>query len=140
MNNKELIYNLYFNEEKSLTEISNIINSSISYVSKVLRTDSRYIIEKEKRHQKKINERKAKQKELIYKNRKSKVDIEYINMKNQHLEATYELSKHSVLGNRALRKWVSSAYIYNKKKNRYEFDTKTLTKPADFPLYISNKI
>ena len=26
--------------------------------------------------------------------------------------------------------------VYNKSKRCYEFDTKTLNKPADFPLYI----
>ena len=69
--------------------------------------------------------------------RKNKVDIEYINVRNKHELASIELSKRSVLGKETLRKWCSSAYNYNEKKNRYEFDTKNLTKPADFPLYIN---
>ena len=73
---------------------------------------------------------------MIYAKRKDKKDIEYIDMKSQHEQATRELSKHSVLGNDTLRKWCSSAYKYNTKKTRYEFDTENLLKPADFPLYI----
>ena len=57
-------------------------------------------------------------------------------MKNQHEQATRELSKHSTLSNEALRKWSGSLYKYNKNKKRYEFDTANYIKPADYPLYI----
>jgi len=57
-------------------------------------------------------------------------------MNVQHEEATKELSKSTTIGKDALRKWCSSAYIYNRKKKVYMFDTTTLLKPADFPLYI----
>ncbi len=136
MSRKERIYQLYFNEKKTLTEIAEDIKTSISYVSKVLRSDNRYILEKEKRKQDTKDKRRKIQKEMIY--RKRKQDTSYIDMKNMHNQASKELSKHSIMGNQALRKWASSAYIYNKKKNRYEFDTKNLTKPADYPLYIRN--
>lgn len=132
----ETIKDLYFNKKNNLTEISEIVGTSISYISKILRNDKRYQIEKNKRKQENLLLRRKKQKKLIYSDRKSKNDIDYINMKNQHDQDTRELSKHSVIGNDVLRKWCSSAYKYNKKRNRYEFDNDDLLKPADFPEYI----
>lgn len=134
-----MINDLYYEQKKSLTEIAEIINTSISYVSKILRKDQKYKIEKEKRKQDKLLNRKQLQKKMIYDKRKSKntiKDTEYINLKRKHEEATMELSQHSSIGNQALRKWCSSAYKYNENKNCYEFDTQNLLKPVDFPLYI----
>lgn len=132
----EMIKDLYFNKKNNLTEISEIVGTSISYISKILRNDRKYQIEKTKRKQENLLLRRKKQKKLIYSGRKNKNDIDYINMKNQHDQDTRELSKHSVIGNDVLRKWCSSAYKYNKKRNRYEFDNDDLLKPADFPKYI----
>lgn len=131
-----IINNLYFEQRKTLTEIAEIINTSVSYISKILRKNEMYKAEKEKRKKENLEQRRKVQKELIYKGRKTKTDIDYINLKKKHEQASMELSKHTSIGNQALRKWCSSVYIYNDKKNRYEFDTKNLLKPADFPLYI----
>lgn len=136
MNKIAIINNLYFEEGKNLTEIAEIVNTSISYVSKILKKDERYEVEKEKRKQKNLLQRREKQKECIYKNRKSKLDVEYAKMKEQHEQAAKELSKSSILGKEALRKYCSSAYKYNPSKKRYEFDTESLLKPIDFPQYI----
>lgn len=130
------INELYFKEEKTLTEISNLVNTSISYVSRILKKDERYESEKERRIQENLQKRRKVQKELIEKGRKRKIDVDYINMKKQYEKDSKELSKSAKLGKNALRKWCSSAYIYNEKKQRYEFDTNTLIKPVDFPLYI----
>ena len=43
-----IINNLYFEQRKTLTEIAEIINTSISYISKTLRKNEMYKIEKEK--------------------------------------------------------------------------------------------
>lgn len=131
-----MINELYFKQGKTLTEIAEIINTSISYISRVLRKNQKYQDEKEKRKNKNQIQRRKVQKEMIYNKRRTKIDIDYINLKNKHEQATIELSKRSILGNDTLRKWCSSAYKYNKSKNCYEFDTENLTKPADFPLYI----
>lgn len=136
MNRIAIINNLYFEEGKNLTEIAEIVNTSISYISKILKKDERYEVEKEKRKQKNLLQRREKQKECIYKNRKSKLDVEYAKMKEQHEQAAKELSKSSILGKEALRKYCSSAYKYNPSKKRYEFDTESLLKPIDFPQYI----
>ncbi len=92
--------------------------------------------EKERRKNENLGHRREKQKEIIYRNRRNVGNSEHINMKKEHEQASIELSKHSVLGKDTLRKWCSSAYKYNRDKKRYEFDTDTLLKPADFPMYI----
>ena len=105
-----IINNLYFEQRKNLTEIAEIINTSVSYISKILRKNEMYKIEKEKRKEENQKRRKKVQKDLIYNKRKSKTDIDYINLKSQHEQDINELSKHSTIGNQALRKWCNSAY------------------------------
>lgn len=131
-----MINELYFEEKKTLTEIAEVINTSVSYISKILRKNEKYNEEKEKRKNENLLKRRNIQKDLIYGKRKSNIDIEYIKLKTQHEQASMELSKRSILGKDTLRKWCSSAYVYNKNKKRYEFDTKNLNKPSDFPSYI----
>lgn len=131
-----IINELYFEEKKTLTEIAEVINTSVSYISKILRKNEKYNEEKEKRKNENLLKRRKVQKDLIYGKRKSNIDIEYIKLKTQHEQASMELSKRSILGKDTLRKWCSSAYVYNKNKKRYEFDTKNLNKPSDFPSYI----
>ena len=131
-----MINELYFEEKKTLTEIAEVINTSVSYISKILRKNEKYNEEKEKRKNENLLKRRNIQKDLIYGKRKSNIDIEYIKLKTQHEQASMELSKRSILGKDTLRKWCSSAYVYNKNKKRYEFDTKNLNKPSDFPSYV----
>ena len=131
-----MINELYFEEKKTLTEIAEVINTSVNYISKILRKNEKYNEEKEKRKNENLLKRRKIQKDLIYGKRKSNIDIEYIKLKTQHEQASMELSKRSILGKDTLRKWCSSAYVYNKNKKRYEFDTKNLNKPSDFPSYV----
>lgn len=133
---KEEIKVLYFEERKTLTEISDLIGVSISYISKILRKDERYADEKENRKADNLAQRRKKQKKLIYANRKNKIDLTYAVLLKQHEQDTKELSKTSKIGDFALRKWCSSVYKYNNQKKRYEFDCKNALKPADFPSYI----
>jgi len=46
-----IINELYFKQEKTLSEIAQSINTSISYISKVLRNNEKYKVEKERRKQ-----------------------------------------------------------------------------------------
>lgn len=128
----------YFEEGMTLTKIAEILNVSTSYISRILRKNEKYEIEKEKRKKQNLLKRREVQKELIYTNRKTKIDVEYLNVMKKHSEASKELSKTSIIGKDTLRKWCSSAYIYNPIKNRYEFNSKELLKPVDFPKYIYN--
>lgn len=93
-----IINELYFKQGKTLTEIAEIINTSISYISRVLRKNLKYQEEKEKRKNNNQIRRRKVQKEMIYSKRKNKIDIDYINLKNKHEQATMELSKRSILG------------------------------------------
>ena len=133
---KEEITVLYFQEGKSLTEISKLVGVSISYISKILRKDSRYADEKENRKADNLAQRRKKQKKIIYANRKNNTDLTYAVLLKQHEQDTKELSKTSKLGDLALRKWCSSVYKYNNEKKRYEFNAGSALKPADFPSYI----
>ena len=67
-----LINELYFVEKKNLTEIAQIIETSVSYISRILRKDQRYKEEKEKRKKDNLIQRRETQKELIYTKRKNK--------------------------------------------------------------------
>ena len=87
------IKDLYFNHKKSLTEISEIVKTSISYISKVLRKDIRYTEEKKKRKQENLTERKKIQKEIIYNKRREIKCTDNIDLKSQHEQAVKELSK-----------------------------------------------
>lgn len=133
---KEEITVLYFQEGKSLTEISELVGVSISYISRILRKDARYADEKENRKADNLAQRRKKQKKLIYANRKNKIDLTYAVLIKQHEQDTKELSKTSKLGDLALRKWCSSVYKYNIQKKRYEFKCEGALKPNDFPSYI----
>lgn len=128
----------YFEEGMTLTKIAEILNVSTSYISRILRKNEKYEIEKERRKKQNLLKRRKVQKRLIYANRKTKIDVEYLNVRKKHCEASKELSKTSTMGKDTLRKWCSSAYIYNPIKNRYEFNSKELLKPADFPKYIKS--
>ena len=64
------INELYFEKKKNLTEIAQIINTSVSYISKILRKDERYKEEKEKRKKDNLIQRRETQKELIYTKRR----------------------------------------------------------------------
>lgn len=134
MEKKETIETLYFNEGKTLTEIAAILSISVNCVSKTLQKNSLYATEKERRKKENLKKRRSKQKEIIYKYRN--VDTDYQAMRKQQEQDSLELSRRSVIGNTSLRKWCSSAYKYNGKNRRYEFDTATLIKTMDFPAYI----
>ena len=52
-----------------------------------------------------------------------------------HNQASAELSKRQRMTNMAYRNWNKSAYKYNEKKKRFEFDEK-LGRSYDVPKYI----
>lgn len=137
MNNIKTIENLYFEEKKSLTEISEILNITVGYISKILKNNDKYFEEKQRRKRENLIQRRKVQKDMIYKGRRERsIDLTYAALQNSHEQASRELSKSSKLGNDAIRKWCNSAYKYNSKKGRYEFDAGNSVKPADLPQYI----
>ena len=137
MNKKEIIQDMYFNEKKTLTEISKKLDLTVGYISRILKKNEKYLEEKQKRKDENLAKRRSLQKEMIYKGRKQKeIDLEYIALQNQHEQAAREFSKTRRLGTEAIRKWCSGAYKYNSSKRRYEFDEGNSVKPADLPQYI----
>lgn len=135
MNNKEKILKLYYDENIKIADIVNKINVSRAYISKVIKKDARY--EEKKNNQKEESKKRKKEytklKMKQIREEKTKQDA-YV--KQQHLQATRELSKGKLyISNRAILKWNSSAYKYNSNKKRYEFDRK-LNKSYALPKYI----
>ena len=86
-----IINELYFVEKKNLTEIAQIIETSVSYISRILRKDQRYKEEKEKRKKDNLIQRRETQKELIYTKRKNKKNTDYIDMKTPKYNFTEEV-------------------------------------------------
>lgn len=137
MNKKKIIEEMYFIDKNTLTEISKKLNVTVGYISRILKENDKYLEEKQRRIKDNLAKRRSLQKEKIYQNRKKKgIDLEYIALQNKHDEAAKELSKSSRLGAEVIRKWCGSAYKYNSKKKRYEFDAGNSVKPADLPQYI----
>ena len=140
MNNKMFkVLELYFDKNMKPVDIAKELNVSKSAITQILQKDSRYENEKNRRKQENKIKHSKETKDYIKRQRKinqffNKVDD--LVLKNIHNRDAIELSTHSTMSNETLRRWCSSMYIYNKEKNRYEFDTKSSLKPADFPMYI----
>lgn len=140
MNNKMVkVLELYFDKNMKPVDIAKELNVSKSAITQILQKDSRYENEKNRRKQENKIKHSEETKDYIKRQRKinqffNKVDD--LVLKNIHNQDAIELSTHSTMSNETLRRWCSSMYIYNKEKHRYEFDTKSSLKPADFPMYI----
>lgn len=142
MEKREEIIKLYFDENYSQKEIVRKLNTSKRYVSKVLLMDSRYNKEKEAR--KAQNEKKhiENTKEYIKQKRKSnqlKNKSDDLILTNLHRTASVELSRRRKLSGIAYRNWNTSAYTYNKEKNRFEF-REELGRSYDVPKFVKEKI
>ena len=136
---KEKILNLFYIEHLKVKEISEKAKVSSAYVTKIIKKDSRYKHEKDFRKEKTKEKRKLTQKNFIKQKReKQKIEDDYDFVKEQHKQATKELSKPKKLSNENYRKWNSSAYKYNPSKKRYEFDNK-LGRAADVPKYVKER-
>lgn len=128
----EEIYKLYFYSKMTFSEISKVVDISISQVSRIVKKNENYIDEKIRR----INENKLKNKEFtkqfMKEKRKSqakgntdeKAILDYL-----HNQASCELSEKRTINNRAFRNWNSSIYEFHNKTKEYrlkeEFKNKT---------------
>ena len=137
-NNKDTIIHKYFIDKLKPVEIAKELNISKSAVTQVLQKDKRYQKEKIKRIEENKENHNEKTKKYIKNKReviKRKKDKDTIDLRNMHNQATAELSKKKRLSNMAYRNWNKSAYKYNEKKKRFEFDEK-LGRSYDVPKYI----
>lgn len=118
IDNKNYILDRYYNEHTKPTIIAKELNVNPSYITKIVKSDSRYFQEKEYRANISKENRKIIKREWIRNKRQNEVDKElYEFVKQQHIEASKELSYSSEISDLAYRKWNSSAYHRNSKGN-----------------------
>lgn len=126
MERNESIVELYFDYKMKQKDIAEKLNISKYVVSRVLAKDIRYKEEKEKRKEISLENHNKKKIEDIIKKRKNSQD-EYAILKNQHIQATMELSGgRKSIGNRAFRDWNSSIYRYDNKTKSYKLKSNVM--------------
>lgn len=130
--NKE-INELYFCRKMTFSEISKIVDISISQVSRIIRKDKCYIDEKNKRK----NENKEKHKESTKQIMKRKRKAETKEKKDEkaildflHNQASCELSQRKTINNRALKKWNSSIYEFHNKTKEFRIKKEFINKTS----------
>ena len=124
LSRNKLIYNLYFQDKLTITEINKKINLSISQISRILSKSPLY--EQEKTNRKELNRKKHnEQTKEIIKNKRKQNQEKYI-LDKLHYQASKELSYFSPISKITLRKNCSSAYRYNTERKRFELKTDTL--------------
>ena len=116
----ELIYNLYFKDKLTVSEISKKVNLSISQISRILSKSSIYQQEQSSRKEENHKKPQEQAKEIMRKKRYKKQMEEKAIMDKLHNQAAIELSYFSSISKVALRKNCSIAYNYNNKKERFE--------------------
>lgn len=115
---KNYIIDKYYNEHTKPTIIAKELNVNPSYITKIVKSDSRYFQEKEYRANISTENHKIAKREWIRNKRQNEADKElYEFVKQQHIEASKELSYSSEISDLAYRKWNSSAYHRNSKGN-----------------------
>ena len=134
MSNKDRIIDLYFNEKYKPTEIAKALNISNAYITKIIKKDPRYIDEKTSRKLENKTKNISETKKYIKQQRENNSILEAY-MRQQHIQATMELSGGHGINNRAFRKWNSSAYNYNDKKKCFVFN-KRLGRSYAVPKYV----
>ena len=118
IDNKNYILDKYYNEHEKPTIIAKELKVNPSYITKIIKADTRYIQEKEYRSQTSKENRKIAKKEWIRNKRQNEADKQlYEFVKQQHIDASKELSYSSEISDLAYRKWNSSAYHRNSKGN-----------------------
>lgn len=116
----ELIYNLYFKDKLTVSEISRKVNLSISQISRILSKSSLYQQEKSNRKEENRKKHNEQTKEIMKNKRNKKQMEEKAIMDKLHTQASKELSYFSPISKIALRKNCSSAYSYNTERKRFE--------------------
>ena len=132
LDRNELIYNLYFKDKLTVSEISKKVNLSISQISRILSKSALYQQEKANRKEENIKKHNEQTKEIMRKKRKQKQNEDKAIMNKLHREATIELSYFSLISKIAIKKNCSSAYHYNTKKKRFELK-KDMVYSTDMP-------
>lgn len=118
IDNKSYILDKYYNEHEKPTIIAEELHVDPSYITKIIKKDTRYIQEKEYRTQISKENRKIAKREWIRNKRQNEADKQlYEFVKQQHIEASKELSYSPEISNYAYIKWNISSYHRNSKGN-----------------------
>ena len=118
INTKNYILDKYYNEHKKPITIAKELDVNPSYITKIIKNDTRYIQEKEYRIQISKENRKIAKRKWIRNKRQNENDKQLFEfVKQQHIEASKELSYSFEISDLAYRKWNSSAYHRNSKGN-----------------------
>lgn len=131
----ELIYNLFFVDKLTASEISKKVDLSISQITRVLSKSPLYLTEKDKRKEENHKKHNEQAKEIMNAKRKQKQVQEKAIMDRLHYQASMELSYSNPISNIALRKNCSSAYNYNSATKRFELKSDA-TYSKDMPIKI----
>ena len=118
-----LIYNFYFNDKLTLTQISKKVNLSISQVSRILSTFPIYMQEKAKRKEENRVKHSEQAKEIMRRKRCQKYAEEKAIINNLHNQDVAELSSFFPLSKVAIIKYCPNAYEYNVERKRFELKT-----------------
>lgn len=137
-NRQTIILNMYFIVGEKPSDIAKKLKVAKSTIIRILQKDERYISTKKERTEIRKKNHIEKTKDYIKKTRQIKQhknNVDDLILKNMHNQASAELSKRQRMTNMAYRNWNKSAYKYNEKKKRFEFDEK-LGRSYDVPKYI----
>lgn len=133
-----IILNMYFMDGEKPADIAKTLKVAKSTIIRVLQKDEKYYSTKRERTEIRKKNHIEKTKDYIKKTRQIKQhknNVDDLILKNMHNQASAELSKRQRMTNMAYRNWNKSAYKYNEKKKRFEFDEK-LGRSYDVPKYI----
>lgn len=125
---------MYFEKKFKQKDIAKQLGISKYIVSRTLNHNDKYKTEKEKRAKEQKLIHKEKTKKYIYIKREKEYAMNQ-KIKQNHIQASIELSAGKTINNRAFRKWNSSIYRLNPKKKYYEID-KNVIVSDDIPKII----
>ena len=131
----KLIYNLFFEDKLTASEISKKVNLSISQVTRVLSNFPLYEQEKAKRKEENRIKHIEQTKEIMRNKRNKKQLEEKEIMDRLHYQASIELSYFSPISKVNLVKSCSSAYSYNSNTKAHELKN-DMVYSADMPTKI----
>ena len=121
--NKNNILELYYEKHFTRKQIRYKLNFSNTYITTIIKADPRY--EQEKKSRKiKSKEKNSNETKQYIKTKRIQDSLIDAQLRQQHIQASIELSGGQSINNHAFRRWNSSAYKYNEKKKYFEFDKK----------------
>lgn len=136
-NSKQSIITMYYDEHLLPSVIAKELDCTCGYITQVIQTDSRYLQEKKSRKEKNRIKHNKQTAEIVRKKREEEKRLTSF-IKEQHNEASRELSYVPILSDIVYRKWNPSAY-HTTKSGNIVIDRK-LNVGIDIPKRINTKV